>query len=284
MSETSAHKSVATGVERLTEFCQQYPRLVVLTGAGCSTASGIPDYRDQNGDWKHPRPVQFGDFVRDARVRQRYWARSTIGWTRISAARPNAAHRALAQLEQRGRIVTLITQNVDGLHQRAGSRRVIDLHGRLDQIRCLGCDSQTPRSDFQAELRATNPHWSARGAAAPDGDVHLREQDYQDFQVPNCRHCGGILKPDVVFFGENVPPERVRRAMHALTNADGLLIVGSSLMVFSGFRFAREAHRQRLPVAAINQGRTRADSLLDLKLRADCCAALPHLAMHLPAR
>ncbi len=255
---------------------------MVLTGAGCSTASGIPDYRDENGDWKHPRPVQFGDFVQDAAVRQRYWARSAIGWTRISAARPNAAHRALAQLEQHGRIVTLITQNVDGLHQRAGSRRVIDLHGRLDQVRCLGCNTATPREVFQAELRSANPRWSAHGAIAPDGDVHLSEKDYRGFEVPDCRRCGGTLKPDVVFFGENVPPDRVRGAMQALADADGLLIVGSSLMVFSGFRFAREAHSRGLPIAAINQGRTRADNMLDLKLRADCCAALPHLLRQLP--
>lgn len=255
-------------------FIRSHRRLMVLTGAGCSTASGIPDYRDRDGAWKHPRPVQYQDFVTEPAVRQRYWARSVAGWQRIAAARPNQAHLALARLETRGAVHHLITQNVDGLHQRAGSERVIDLHGRLASVRCIQCSTDFPRKRFQTELGRLNPAWPVDGRPAPDGDVHLDHVDYRQFAVPDCSSCGGILKPDVVFFGESVPRQRVKRALACLAEADALLVIGSSLMVFSGFRFAREAARRQIPVAAVNQGRTRADELLTLKIDGDCTQVL----------
>lgn len=268
----------ADQLAELTGFVRAHPRLVVIGGAGCSTASGIPDYRDEAGDWKHPQPIQFQDFSASAEVRQRYWARSSIGWQRMTDARPNTAHISLARLEQAGRIRLLVTQNVDGLHQAAGSRQVVDLHGRLDQVRCLDCNDRIARRLFQAALEAANPDWSPRSRPAPDGDARLLSADTRRFSVPSCQRCGGRMKPDVVFFGENVPRERVQRSMDALEKADALLVVGSSLMVFSGFRFARRAAELGLPIAAVNLGRTRADELLSLKISLDCGAALEHLA------
>ncbi|WP_300616510.1 NAD-dependent protein deacetylase [Dokdonella sp.] len=259
----------------LAGFLARHPRLFVLTGAGCSTASGIPDYRDLEGGWKRPPPVTYQAFTGDARTRARYWARSLVGWRRFGSARPNATHVALARLEAAGRIEALLTQNVDGLHQAAGSRTVIDLHGRLDEVRCLGCERRLPREAFQRELERRNPAWVSLDAVdAPDGDADLDGLDFAAFDVPSCAACGGLLKPDVVFFGENVPRDRVERAQAHLVASDAMLVVGSSLMVFSGFRFAREAARLGKPIAAINLGRTRADDLLTLKIEADCATAL----------
>lgn len=259
----------------LADFLGHRRRLFVLTGAGISTASGIPDYRDLEGGWKRPPPVTYQAFTADAKTRARYWARSLVGWRRFGAARPNDAHVALARLEAEGRVEALLTQNVDGLHQRAGSRNVIDLHGRLDEVRCLGCERRIARADFQRELERRNPDWAAVDAFdAPDGDADLDGVDFSTFDVPGCAGCGGLLKPDVVFFGENVPRERVERAQAHLAAGDAMLVVGSSLMVFSGFRFVREAVRLGKPVAAINLGRTRADDLLSLKVEADCAVAL----------
>ncbi len=266
-------------VDDLVRFLDRHPRLFVLTGAGISTASGIPDYRDADGAWKRAPPVQFGDFVRDPAVRRRYWARSLLGWPAFAGAAPNTAHRALARLEQAGRVTQLVTQNVDGLHQSAGSRRVIDLHGRLDALVCLDCAHGGDRHALQHELAARNPAFAGLAAgAAPDGDADLDGIDFDAFDVPGCPVCGGRLKPDVVFFGEGVPRARVEAAYAALATADALLVVGSSLMAFSGFRFAREAAARGLPVAALNRGRTRADDLLTLKVEADCGAALAAVA------
>lgn len=247
----------------------------MLTGAGCSTESGIPDYRDAQGGWKRAQPVLFQAFMRDVAVRRRYWARSFIGWPRFDRARPNAAHHALAHLEREGRIEKLITQNVDGLHQAAGSHEVIDLHGRLEHVRCMDCDLRLPRTELQTQLTQRNGSWqSLEAAAAPDGDADLEALDFTSFEVPACPACDGTLKPDVVFFGESVPVERVRRAMRHLTAADAMLIVGSSLMVYSGYRFVQSAAAQGKPIAAINLGRTRADALLTLKVVASCAQAL----------
>lgn len=260
---------------QLRDFLRRHERLFVLTGAGCSTASGIPDYRDLEGGWKRPPPVTYQAFVGDGATRSRYWARSLVGWRRFGRARPNATHAALARLEAEGRVEVLLTQNVDGLHQAAGSRRVIDLHGRLDEVRCLACERRVPRAQFQQELERRNPTWVAFDAGdAPDGDADLDGLDFTAFEVPVCADCGGLLKPDVVFFGENVPRERVERAQAHLAASDAMLVVGSSLMVFSGFRFAREAARLGKPVAAVNLGRTRADDLLALKVERDCAAVL----------
>lgn len=262
----------------LQQFIEAHPRLFVLTGAGVSTDSGIPDYRDREGEWKRPPPVTLQAFMHEHATRQRYWARSLIGWSYFRRARPNAVHRALAALEAKGKIELLLTQNVDGLHQAAGSRRVIDLHGRLDAVRCLGCEARTPREDFQRELLARNPGWAGLDAGiAPDGDADLEGRDFASFDVPACATCGGMLKPDVVFFGENVPRERVVEANLRLSRSDAVLVVGSSLMVWSGFRFVRAAARDGLPVAAINLGRTRADELLSLKLETSGAEALAFL-------
>jgi len=259
----------------LRDFIENHSHLAVLTGAGVSTRSGIPDYRDEQGEWKRARPVEFHPFMTNPRVRQRYWARSTVGWPIISGARPNGAHRALARLESEGRVGLLITQNVDGLHSRAGSHNVLDLHGRLDTVRCMGCEFTVARAELQQQLLADNPAWAGiEGRVAPDGDVDIEDRDYGGFVVPDCPQCGGILKPDVVFFGENVPRARVEQAFEGVASADALLVVGSSLMVYSGFRFAEAAAAAGKPIAAINLGRTRADHLLALKISAPCEEAL----------
>jgi NAD-dependent SIR2 family protein deacetylase len=255
----------------LWEFIRRHPRLAVLTGAGVSTSSGIPDYRDEQGEWKRARPVEFRPFMTRPEVRQRYWSRSTVGWPIISGAQPNAAHRALARLEELGFVSLLITQNVDGLHQAAGSRHVIDLHGRIDLVRCMQCDQTLPRAQLQRQLLADNPAWTdIEARVAPDGDVDIENRDYSAFVVPDCPACGGILKPDVVFFGEPVPRERVTRSFEGVAQADALLVVGSSLMVYSGFRFAEAAAAAGKPIAAVNLGRTRADHLFALKINEPC--------------
>jgi NAD-dependent SIR2 family protein deacetylase len=262
----------------LRDFIDGHAKLFVLTGAGCSTASGIPDYRDADGAWKRGLPIMLQDFLTQEHARKRYWTRGLIGWRRMRAARPNDAHRALAVLEQQGRVAQLVTQNVDGLHQAAGSREVVDLHGRVDVVRCLGCGRRLPREAVHAELVERNPEFAAYdAAAAPDGDAALDGVDFEAFTVPACDACGGLLKPDVVFFGERVPPQRVQQAFGALEDADAMLVVGSSLMVYSGYRFAAAAARAGKPVAAVNLGRTRADDLLALKVEERCADALSFL-------
>jgi NAD-dependent SIR2 family protein deacetylase len=265
-------------VERLVDFLDRHPRLLVLTGAGISTGSGIPDYRDGNGDWKRPQPVQYRDFVNRHATRQRYWARSLVGWPWFSRAEPNHCHDTLVDWEHSGRIAHLVTQNVDRLHQRAGSRCVTDLHGRLDQVICLDCGSRRPRDEVQSWLLQHNPGFATADAdIAPDGDADLADSRIGDLQVPTCERCGGMLKPDVVFFGEAIPRPRVETTLDALRDADALLVIGSSLMVYSGFRYCRVAAELGLPIAAINPGRTRADELFTLKLGArfeDVIAAL----------
>jgi NAD-dependent SIR2 family protein deacetylase len=262
----------------LKTFVEKHRRLFVLTGAGCSTNSGIPDYRDGNGDWKRTQPVRFQAFVAEETTRKRYWARSMIGWRRFGQARPNDAHHALARLEADGRCQLLLTQNVDRLHQAAGSREVIDLHGRLDLVRCMTCSTAIQRAAFQDQLIRLNGPWSRLDAAAlPDGDADLDGWDFSSFAVPSCECCGGVLKPDVVFYGENVPRDQVAEAHRHLEAADAVLIVGSSLMVYSGYRFALAAAQRGVPIAAVNIGRTRADDLLTLKIEERCETALSFL-------
>jgi NAD-dependent SIR2 family protein deacetylase len=259
----------------LNAFIERHQRLFVLTGAGCSTESGIPDYRDAAGEWKRSPPVMFQDFMRQPLVRARYWARSLIGWPHFQAATPNPAHRALVSLEQRNRIALLATQNVDRLHQLAGSRDVVDLHGRLDVVRCMSCARRLPREQLQLDLQQHNPDWTALSArVAPDGDADLDGQDFAHFSVPACPACDGILKPDVVFFGESVPAERVTRSMQAVQQADAMLVLGSSLMVWSGYRFVQAAAEAGKPIAAINLGLTRADDLFEIKVTQSCSRAL----------
>src|SRR6185312_12005114 len=224
-------------------------RFVALTGAGCSTESGIPDYRGQ-GRTGPKNPIQHDAFMRRPEVRQRYWARATLGWERFRGARPNAGHAALARLEAAGRLAGVITQNVDRLHHAAGSRRVVELHGALDDVRCLACGAHEPRADLQGRLLDANPGWlaSAMGASRPDGDAELPAEAAATFQVVGCRLCGGDLKPDVVFFGGNVAEPTLTAAWSLLAEGAALLVVGSSLTVYSGFRFVRRAHEQGLPI------------------------------------
>ena len=228
---------------------------VVLTGAGVSTESGIPDYRDRAGAWKRTPPMSYQEFVGSHAARQRYWARALVGWRMFSQVRPNRAHLALTSLQQVGKVHTLITQNVDGLHQLAGSQQVIDLHGRIDRVECLECKRTMLRERLQTQLAERNPQWAALSAEmAPDGDALLPDADFTDFDLPGCEYCGGVLKPAVVFFGENVPPPTVACAYAAVRGADLLLVVGSSLMVMSGHRFVRECCALQIPVALINRG------------------------------
>lgn len=246
-----------------------------MSGAGVSTRSGIPDYRDRNGEWKHAQPIQYQDFKQNHASRQRYWSRSFIGWQRFSKAQPNAAHVALADLEAAGKIDTLITQNVDRLHSAAGSNRVIDLHGDLSKVRCIDCDNTEARDDYQRELKDANKGWHAEVFRyKPDGDAELADNGHNDFSVPDCKNCGGMVKPDVVMFGETVPSDRVQNATRVVDRSDALLVVGSSLMLFSGFRFARQAAALQKPIAIVNQGRTRADEIASFKVEADCAQVL----------
>jgi len=270
-----------SGPASLDAFVRSAPRLFVLTGAGCSTAAGIPDYRDEKGEWKHKPPVQFQEFIGSAATRQRYWARSLVGWARVDAARPSAAHTALASLQKSGAVGALVTQNVDGLHQKAGSEAVIDLHGRLDTVKCLECGATVSREGIQRELVERNPRFARMNAAdAPDGDAQLNGP-FDDVLVPACAVCGGMLKPDVVFFGENVPKARVADCYAALAQSDGVLVVGSSLMVFSGYRFCLAAVELGKPVALVNKGRTRADDLAHVKVEGDCGDVLHELLRRL---
>ncbi len=263
----------------LRAFVERHRRVFVLTGAGCSTDSGIPDYRDSTGTWKRRKPVEFSPFMREPLMRSRYWARSLIGWRSFGIALPNPAHHALTRLEASGRIGLLVTQNVDGLHQAAGSRRVIDLHGRLDRVTCMSCRHSSRRSDWQDLLEDLNRGWAGLDApTGPDGDADLNGVDFSRFTVPDCPRCGGIVKPDVVFFGESVPPWRHTQATAALATSDAMLVVGSSLMVHSGYRYALAAWRLGKPVAAVNLGRTRADHLLTLKVEAPVGASLDTVA------
>ncbi|HYO75404.1 MAG TPA: NAD-dependent protein deacetylase [Thermoanaerobaculia bacterium] len=268
----------------LATFLQSTKRLVVLTGAGCSTESGIPDYRSPGGAWTRHKPIYFSAFVRSAEVRRFYWARSYRGWPRFESARPNDAHRAIAELESRGLVHQLITQNVDDLHQEAGSRAVVQLHGRNRVVVCLDCGGEIPRAEMQERLAELNAQWleaapwdvlnGEEADFAPDGDAAVARELVGGFEVPECHRCGGVLKPAVVFFGESVPPDKVTYAMRRVDEADALLVVGSSLTVWSGFRFAKRAADRGIPIAIVNIGPTRADELATLKIEEKCGAVL----------
>jgi NAD-dependent SIR2 family protein deacetylase len=254
-------------------------RIVALTGAGISTESGIPDYRGPGTARRARNPIQYRAFVRDAAARQRYWARSMLGWPRMAGARPNDGHRALAALERAGQLAGVITQNVDRLHQAAGQREVIELHGALAEVLCLDCRAVEKRDALQHRLRELNPAWEDRAVAlAPDGDADLDGSAIAGFRIADCRTCRGTLKPNVVFFGENVPRPVVDAAWAMLDRADALLVVGSSLTVYSGFRFVRRAAERDLPIAIVNVGPTRGDPLATARLNARAGKALPGLA------
>ena len=263
----------------LADELRGHRRITAITGAGISTDSGIPDYRDADGNWKRRAPVMFRDFVDNSAVRRRYWARSMRGWPSFETARPAAAHRALAALEAEGRLSAVVTQNVDDLHRRAGSRSIVDLHGRLSRVRCLDCGRRSARALLQRELLRLNEDFQGRTARlAPDGDADLENTDYAAFNIPPCPRCGGMLKPDVTFYGETIPAERTRQAEAAVTQADAVLVIGSSLMVFSAYRLVRNAARAGIPVFALNLGRTRADELLAGKIAAPAGDTVPALA------
>lgn len=254
--------------QQLAEFIHRYPRLMILTGAGVSTDSGIPDYRDHEGVWKRRQPVQHQEFMASVDVRRRYWGRSLIGWPVIRNARPNPAHHHISDLELLNHSTLVVTQNVDRLHQRAGTRAVNDLHGRADRVVCMGCGYRCERDEVHDRCADMNPDFRRFTAeTAPDGDADL-EVDFSEFRLANCPRCDGILKPDVVFFGDFVPKERVTTALDTLRASDGLLVIGSSLMVYSGFRFCRYAKEWGKPIAALTRGRTRADEMVELKLDA----------------
>ncbi len=258
-------------------------RFVALTGAGCSTESGIPDYRG-GGRPATRNPIQHDAFMRRADVRRRYWARATLGWERFSAAQPNRAHRALAALEASGALAGVITQNVDRLHHQAGSRRVVELHGALADVVCLACRALEERASLQARLLEANPGWLSRGAEAqPDGDAEIGAEAVEDFVVVGCRACGGDLKPDVVFFGGSVAPPTLESAWRLFSEGKALLVVGSSLTVYSGWRFVRQAHEQNVPIALVNMGPTRADEVVTVKVSAPAGEVVPALAKALGA-
>lgn len=284
----TAITAASQDIARLAVFFEQGP-LAVITGAGLSTSSGIPAYRDRHGQWQHRKPIQHQEFMASDVVRRRYWARSFVGWPVVSQALPSAGHLALTRLWRAGQMANPITQNVDGLHQKSGCAEVIELHGGIHGVRCMACAQTYARGLVQQWLAHHNPAFEPGSAEstrwAPDGDADLEDACYAGFHVPACPACAGILKPDVVFFGDNVPKERVTRAMDTVEQANGLLVVGSSLTVYSGYRFADLAHRLGKPVAAINQGVTRADPLLHLKIEVDCNLALDQLceALSVPA-
>ncbi len=282
--DQSRETGEAAALETLARIVLRSRRLVVLTGAGCSTESGIPDYRDEAGAWKRKPPMAYQEFMASHAARQRYWARAAIGWRALRAVGPNRAHHVLARLERAGRIPCLITQNVDGLHQRAGSRQVVDLHGRIDAVECLRCARTWPREDIQTRLEQLNPQWDGLDARmAPDGDARLEHVDFTSFELVDCEDCAGLLKPAVVFFGESVPRDRVLRAQAAVQAADAMLVVGSSLMVYSGYRFVRTAHELGLPLASVNLGRSRADALFSLKIESSCGSVLERLEARIVA-
>jgi NAD-dependent SIR2 family protein deacetylase len=268
-----------TAVTRLADLVRG-AGVVVLSGAGLSTESGIPDYRGPSGAaLRRHAPMTYQAFVHDPVARRRYWARSHVGWRHIAEATPNAGHRAVATLERLGYLTGTITQNVDGLHTSAGSMRVIDLHGRLDRVRCLGCGATSSRQELDRRLVAANLTWRALATTVnPDGDVDLPEDAADEFVVVDCTECGGTLKPDVVYFGESVPGERVSASFALLESASLLLVLGSSLTVYSGRRFVTRAAASGIPVAIVNDGPTRGDDVAAVKLETPLGRTLEQIA------
>ncbi|MFG3442951.1 NAD-dependent protein deacetylase [Nonomuraea sp. NPDC047897] len=258
--------------------------VAVLSGAGLSTESGIPDYRGPTGRARRAEPMTYQRFVGSAQARRRYWARSHVGWRQIGQARPNAGHHAVTVLERHGLLAGIVTQNVDGLHQAAGARQVIELHGGLDRVACLSCRRRTSRAELDQRLRAANPGWEASGRINPDGDAVLTDEQVEGFRVVDCTGCGGLLKPDVVFFGENVPRDRVDACFALVGGARALLVLGSSLAVRSGLRFVTRAAELGIPIGIVNQGPTRGDADATVTLDAPLGDALGALVARLTGR
>tara|TARA_B100001093_G_C26850789_1_gene1025053 strand:- start:3295 stop:4137 length:843 start_codon:yes stop_codon:yes gene_type:complete len=261
----------------LLNFFEEKEKAAVLTGAGISVGSGIPSYRNEQGEWKAGNPIAHRDFVEKENSRQRYWLRSYAGWRRVSEAKPSKAHFALQRLQAEGKISTIITQNVDRLHQSAGSKNILDLHGRLDQVTCLNCAKIYRRSFIQVLLKKQNPFLKESESINPDGDAKIESPFVGDLKTPSCLTCGGILKPNVVFFGDSVDKNLVEEAYESVTNADALIVIGTSLSIFSGFRFLRHAAKLKLPVMVINPGRFRGEELANIHLPHKADDVLPLL-------
>ncbi|MEW2167172.1 NAD-dependent protein deacetylase [Streptomyces sp. NPDC007084] len=256
--------------------------VLVLSGAGISTESGIPDYRGEHGSLSRHTPMTYQEFTASARARRRYWGRSHLGWRTFGRARPNHGHRALAAFERHGLIAGVITQNVDGLHQAAGSEGVVELHGSLERVVCLSCHDRSPRRELARRLEEANPDFEPTAAAInPDGDADLTDEQVGHFHVVPCTVCGGVLKPDVVFFGESVPPSRVEECRRLVREAASLLVLGSSLTVMSGLRFVRQAAEAQKPVLIINRDPTRGDQHAVTRVELPLGAALTSVAERL---
>ncbi|XP_068094808.1 NAD-dependent protein lipoamidase sirtuin-4, mitochondrial [Hyperolius riggenbachi] len=268
-------------VERLQDFVLHSQRLFVMTGAGISTESGIPDYRSEGvGLYARTerRPIQHAEFVKSQAARRRYWARNFVGWPQFSSHKPNMSHMALYNWENAGKLHWLVTQNVDALHKKAGQQRLTELHGCTHRVICLGCQAVSKRNELQERFLALNPSWNEQAyGVAPDGDVFLTDEQVANFRVPACDKCGGILKPQVTFFGDTVNKEIVFSLYERLSKADAILIVGSSLQVYSGYRFALQAQEKKIPIAILNIGPTRADHLAVVKVTARCGDILPKI-------
>ena len=258
--------------------------VLALSGAGLSTESGIPDYRGPTGLARRATPMTYQTFTGSADARRRYWARSHLGWRHIVQAVPNRGHHAVAELGRRGLLAGIITQNVDGLHQAAGAPEVTELHGSLHRVICLSCGQRTARSDLHRRLAAANPGWGAAALINPDGDAELADRDVKGVQVADCLSCQGVLKPDVVFFGENVPRPRVEACYALVEEASSLVVLGSSLTVMSGLRYVRHAAKRQVPVVIVNQGPTRGDAYAAATLDAPLGQALTALVAALGDR
>ncbi|KAL3857015.1 hypothetical protein ACJMK2_011717 [Sinanodonta woodiana] len=279
-----SHRTVTEfDVKLLETFVAKSKRLFVLTGAGISTESGIPDYRSEVVGLyakSKNRPIQYQDFLKSASLRQRYWARNSVGWPRFSSFEPNDCHKTFSHWEYFKKIHWLVTQNVDALHYKAGSHKVTELHGSAHRVVCLDCKFQMKRTELQEMIQEQNPSWKHRSEdIAPDGDVQLSEEQIQGFKVPCCPNCGGMLKPEIVFFGDNVARDVVDFVYSRLHECDAMLIAGSSLQVFSGYRYANAAKDMKIPLAIINIGPTRADKIADFKFDVRCGDILPRIKL-----
>ncbi len=272
-------KNPLSNLEALISALQNKKKIWILTGAGISAPSGIPTYRNDRGEWKSANPIQHNEFINHESYRQRYWARSMVGWKLTGRTKPNAAHHAISALQKTGKVFQIVTQNVDGLHNIAGTENVIDLHGRLSEIKCLICNKVSKRKDYQPRLVNNNPELDDyKATIMPDGDANVENFDMSKISIPACKDCGGVLMPNVVFFGGIVPRPRVEKAFNTLAESDCILVIGSSLKVFSGFRFPRWASQNNLPMYAVNQGKMRGQELFDVILAESCEEILPVIA------
>ncbi|MCL4115011.1 UNVERIFIED_CONTAM: hypothetical protein GTU68_036125 [Idotea baltica] len=282
MTKELIDTSFSTDLEKLIYALSDKRKIWILTGAGISAPSGIPTYRDDKGEWKSANPIQHKEFIEHKSYRQRYWARSMVGWKLTGKAKPNATHHAITALQRTNKISQIVTQNVDGLHNAAGTENIIDLHGRLSEIKCLDCDEISKRKDYQPRLVENNPELDDyKAAIMPDGDANVEDFDMSKINIPPCKNCGGVLMPNVIFFGGMVPKKRVQKAFSTLAESDCILVIGSSLKVFSGYRFPLWASQNNLPLYAVNQGEMRGMDLFDIVVRDPCEEAIPQIATKL---